>query len=825
MVIPIATAAAQAVGVAGSAGATALGIGMGKSDLDLSRDIFKLQMRQTKRLWTADWAESSARHGEQIMQAAEHHAESQAMSTATFYQAEKLASQSIKLARDQDSRSYEMAWRAEVRESLRDELGNQNNRFNIIMLCDTVCLGCVFTLIADGSPPIDTPPVMLNAYVFCLGISIMLFSISLWGSIVVVRRLHDNTAARLERKLFALSEDLQIAWQKQLDKSTPTGPQEIYLVHQSYEKWVSEFIDPIGKMSIDMLSIGVVAMFITSGLLVHNVYRIEYDTFSASLIFWSIVVSTCTTMLYMKYSEDRKEKKKEGVYDVSWQDQNSVGPFAKISKLAEELFSSTAAGLGSTERMENFGRLERKEIDLCAKTQTLHNRMECLQKESKSRTRIRKELLQLLTTATEELDALPEELTSRTNKLLHLIDECDTRTADLVTAHSEKNESQVQNSQSTTNFSRLQNRYLTHIRDESKPLKPIDAQRIPVSLCQLRKKLGEISHTTLLRLRNRTNQPLRLKSGSQLNEGRYIKTLDASDPQGNNINYHLYPGTELPPKTEVLVAARSGGAWFPTSGIDGKIVYTNRDESWNFKVSFRNNLIGNVRRCRVEAYRMNESDDSSVKFNEEEEDREYWQISKDEYDSKANNEIIVCFDVLHGDEASKASFRQRRSSMIVKTGFLKRKMRFPLGLQWQKRWFVLTPHEIIYSLDEANKNQVKIALIDIKSVCEDTGMAKRNAFQIHTRLTESGPYCFSAKSPEEREDWIRNILDCVELLSEKSSGLQVDTSDGRSPMTREVEDSNAGSLATTADSYVNGEADCSIECVHHKDRNIEVLPV
>lgn len=215
MVIPIAAAAAQAVGVAGSAGATALGIGMGKSDLDLSRDIFKLQMRQTKRLWTADWAESSARHGEQIMQAAEHHAESQAMSTATFYQAEKLASQSIKLARDQDSRSYEMAWRAEVRESLRDELGNQNNRFNIIMLCDTVCLGCVFTLIADGSPPIDTPPVMLNAYVFCLGISIMLFSISLWGSIVVVRRLHDNTAARLERKLFALSEDLQIAWQKQ----------------------------------------------------------------------------------------------------------------------------------------------------------------------------------------------------------------------------------------------------------------------------------------------------------------------------------------------------------------------------------------------------------------------------------------------------------------------------------------------------------------------------------------------------------------------------------------------------------------------------------
>jgi hypothetical protein len=131
-----------------------------------------------------------------------------------------------------------MAWRAEVRESLRDELGNQNNRFNIIMLCDTVCLGCVFNLVAGEGPPLETPPILLNAYVCCLGVSIMLFSISLWGSVIMVRRLHDNTAARLEHKLFAGSEDLQKAWQQQLARNTPTGAQEIYLVHQAYEKWV-----------------------------------------------------------------------------------------------------------------------------------------------------------------------------------------------------------------------------------------------------------------------------------------------------------------------------------------------------------------------------------------------------------------------------------------------------------------------------------------------------------------------------------------------------------------------------------------------------------
>ena len=88
-------------------------------------------------------------------------------------------------------------------------------------------------------------------------------------------------------------------------------------------------------------------------------------------------------------------------------------------------------------------------------------------------------------------------------------------------------------------------------------------------------------------------------------------------------------------------------------------MYSTRDERWNFKVSFRNGLIGNVRRCKCEAYRMNTTvGASSLNFNinnnedeaEEENYRrqdEYWKISKHDYDSKANNEIIICFNVLH----------------------------------------------------------------------------------------------------------------------------------------------------------------------------------
>jgi len=256
---------------------------------------------------------------------------------------------------------------------------------------------------------------------------------------------------------------------------------------------VVEYLDPIGKMSIEMLSIGVVTMFITAGILIHNVYLIEYDNFVAVPIFWSSVFATSATMLLMKFSEDRKEKKKEGVYDVSWQDQSTVatGPFAKINKAAEELSSSTATVLGSLERVESFGRREQIERDFCTNTQLLHHRVESLRRESDSRAKTRKEILQLLTTAAEELDALPEELTSHTNKILHSIDEADMRTADLVTTQSDSETTLQEREKSPFSPSRTsqtrRRRFLSSASKEPMGEHPIDAQRIPVSLGSLRR--------------------------------------------------------------------------------------------------------------------------------------------------------------------------------------------------------------------------------------------------------------------------------------------------------------------------------------------------
>jgi hypothetical protein len=755
MVLPLAAAAAAQ---AGSAGATALGLGMGKTDLDLTRNLFKLQMRQAKRLWTADWAESSVRHGEACMQSAQQHAESQAMAMATYYQAEKLARQGIKLARDQDSRNYEMAWRAEVRESLRDELANQFNRFNIVMLCDTVCLSCVFSLVAAGNTvPEGTTVLMMNMYVLCMGVSITLFSISLWFAVIVVRRLHEHTAATLERKLFEMSEDLRKAWGRQLSQNLPTGPNEIYLVNQEYEKWVAQYLDPIGDPSIHMMAVGVVMMFTTAGLLTHNKYLIEHNSVLAVSIFWSMVFITSTTVIVMKYAEDRKERKKEGVYDNSWQDQNTTvesGPFAKICRASEELFSVAAMELANTDRMETLGGQELSEREFCAKTQYLHQRVESLRKEAEQRTKTRKDVLRILTTAAEELDALPEELTSQLNKLLHTIDEADSRTADLVTMNT------IADNMAGNGVTRPRGWSYGMASRTRQPMSPcpIDAQMLPVSLVALRKKLGESSLTTLLRFKNLSDEPLRLKSGVQLKDGKYFERMKTIDPNNSTLCYHLYPGTEIPPRSELVVAARNNTGWGGlTSGIEGEIVYTNRDESWVFRIKFSNQRVPiKVRKCKVLATYVGDTGGEA--------EEHFWTISKTELDIKQNNEILIAMDVLLGEQGKRAALSHRKAQVTLKSGLLLKNKIFGLGLQWKQKWVVLTPTDILYSENVTSQEQRSIALKDVASVRKGTDMVKRNVFEIRTHGEGKSPYKFSAASAEEQEDWIQNLLDATGII-------------------------------------------------------------
>ena len=280
-----------AVGAVAGAGATGLGLNYNKETVDVTREAFFKGMQQSKRLFTAGKAEAAYQHAESIAQAAQQHAEAYALSKAQYFQTERIHSESSKLSRDQDVRTFEMTWRSEARESLRDELTNQFNRYNNIMLMDTVCLTALYYFLTvplnhdnDGKHGKEEDRFFL-AYCFFLGVSIMFFSISVLLCVMVNQRLHSHTASVLERKLFAGDEELQSMWRYQLEHGLPTDTgQMIHLFNRSVKQWMTEYIEPYGKAGINLMFVGVLLMFIVAGLLVTNLY---YDDADAVLVFWA----------------------------------------------------------------------------------------------------------------------------------------------------------------------------------------------------------------------------------------------------------------------------------------------------------------------------------------------------------------------------------------------------------------------------------------------------------------------------------------------------------------------------------------------------------
>lgn len=820
MVLPVAVAA-RAASAAGNVGATALGLSMGKSDLDLTRDLFKLQMQQAKRLWTADWAENSIRHGEACLQSAQQHTEAQALARAAYYQAEKLQSQSLKLARDQDSRAYEMSWRAEVRESLRDELGNQYNRYNTVMLCDTVCLSCVFSLVAEANIPETTPGYMINLYLFCLGTSITLFTVSLWLSVMVVRRLHEHTAAILERKLFARA-DLSALWSKQ-KLGQPTGPQELYLLHQAYEKWVDQYLEPFGGPSVHLMTLGIILMFVTAGILTHNLYHIEYSQGKWAVpLFWTAIVITSSVIIFLKIAEDRLEKRKSGVYDhSSWQDEGDssssthANPFAKITRAAKELYSSQAAALASAERVSRMDRRAQSEWHQQhrATSELINSQVAKHRSQSSEHAlRMRQEILQLLTTAGEELDALPEELTAKLNKLLHKIDEADGQTAKLVTMddvardyiEDDDFEDAIMNSggrlgvkgSARSDWSRHPSsqleRPMSAIEDDTASsvklswyAPSMDAQRIPISLGALRRKLGEASVSTLLRFRNTTDEPIRLQSGLKLKEGKYYQSVKVEHGNGvysaSAVVHTLYPGSEIPAHSEVVIAAHNTGShWMPTSGVEGELVYTTKDESWVFCVKFSNPVMVHrkPRQCQVTATRAVRQQTGGFDM---EKQQQFWTIERTEVDVKANSEVIVTIQLHRGEDGRRAELLHQQSQEKLQSGYLlKHRHDVGLGLQWHRRWFVLTRTALSQSEDRrSQRSENEVVLRDICAVRKGTDTIRKHVLEVHVKSPKGTVHRYSAASASERDAWIHHIteaagLDFAATVAESSNTSQED---------------------------------------------------
>ncbi|KAL7522056.1 LOW QUALITY PROTEIN: hypothetical protein ACHAWX_006756 [Stephanocyclus meneghinianus] len=70
--------------------------------------------------------------------------------------------------------------------------------------------------------------------------------------------------------------------------------------------------------------------------------------------------------------------------------------------------------------------------------------------------------------------------------------------------------------------------------------------------------------------------------------------MNALDLWKNSVFFHMYPGSV----TRLKVVAWT---WVPTSGIKGKLVYTNSDCSWAFWAIVVKQLMSNLLMCKVQS--------------------------------------------------------------------------------------------------------------------------------------------------------------------------------------------------------------------------------
>eukprot|EP01050_Picozoa_sp_SAG11_P014226 SAG11_NODE_1729_length_4365_cov_2.317628_3_plen_472_part_00 len=446
---------------------------------------------------------------------------------------------------------------------------------------------------------------------------------------------------------------------------------------KAYEEWVATNCEPMGSRAIYMLSAGVVAMFSSAGLLTHARYTIEFEARAPVAFFWLFVAATAGTVLAIQCTEDKKEKRKEGPYSASWRDiPFESGLYAKINRAGAALHAELAESDSTSAHSQRYGAREAEERAECAATVALRERFELLRQQSAERAMIRSRVVQLVTRAAEEREALPEELTTQLNKILYDVDDVDAQTSTAVEMESVPMDDMPELPGTAdgmhVNFTDLAT--VAAATPAPQPMPAIetlvDAASTPVVLEQVRSKLGEISRTTMLRIVNCSTEPLLLQKGQNLSAGKYVVDMVVSARGRPAVTHQFYPPAEISPRSEVVVVARSGGGWVATSGIEGELVYTNRRESWKFIISFCNLLLNGRRAVNVSAVPSSAEAHNGTLTRTTTGNHEHWQATRDELDRKENNECIITIDVKKGAAAAEAAAEAVAASTSIKTGFL-----------------------------------------------------------------------------------------------------------------------------------------------------------
>ena len=292
-----------------SLAAASMSSGLAAGEITTALKVHKEAFQQDKRFFYAAYTEAVAHHGEAYAQAQRLHSQSYALSDASYHQADKHHRRSFQQAKLQHKIDRDISMRAEIREGLRDEFGQKNNRYNALMVCQTVMLTCAFQLSL-----VDVPSTMWAAWLWVysglLGTAFGLLSLSLWFNFIVTRRLNQYTAGVMQVEMH-LSEE----WRR---KRGVDDVLDAALLRDYFRKWFGRHCSLLATASMHLFSCGVVSLFGAASISLHARFELRNQVSGASLPFWTVLGLTTISIFTIEARERRFTKQKLGVYSRPW---------------------------------------------------------------------------------------------------------------------------------------------------------------------------------------------------------------------------------------------------------------------------------------------------------------------------------------------------------------------------------------------------------------------------------------------------------------------------------------------------------------------------
>jgi hypothetical protein len=783
------------LGLAAGAASATLGAGEITSALKIHKEAFQ----QDKRFFYAGYTEAVAHHGEAYAQAERLHSQSFAQGEAAYYQADRHHRRSFEQAKLQHRLDRDIAMRSEIRNGLRDEFGQKNNRYNALMICQTVILTSAFMLTLAELPAdpdrADKWATYSWVYSVMLGLAFGVLSLSLWFNFIVSRRLNQFTAGVMQVEMH-----LDQSWREKRGVDDVT---DAALVRDHFRRWFQRHCGLQAALSTYGFMVGLIILFFAVSILVDMKLALKNKLKNVGMLFFFILCGATLVIVGLEIRERSLTKKKEGVYARPWV--NKLTSSLKDQMMALRGFETqplAAQGLDGDDRTEEQGMM-------LAGTEETVARRHCPEAPTVVGTSTRCAKAAKTEQLLEKAWRMFQENQQREKNTKHADWERDDWMSDILTevrllsharqaAHAhdsddddadisgDEDEDDLAGSQSAAGQSAVSDgmggKRPTRKIDDASSLAPSRVSRTPsqvtavdeIDATQLRKKLGVYFRSTMVHITNATDVKLHLKT-RHLISGSWF--TDCAPP------------TTIDPHTEVIFASTSKVKW--VGGTEAEISYDTRGEGQGppseFRLTWFNGVLAGDRGryCEAEVLKVTEKSRGPTSIGlsspgskgkkagggTDEGPGDTYFVAKDDDDQEENSEVFFTITSQkaaeeHASQFGEGSYIQpRKGSSIsaqetVMSGFLNKRRPDGLGFFWQLRYFMLTRSRLSYFRAQADTRAHaqlgQLSMQDVIAVQLDKGSTE---FVVVIANSQRAPYTLKAETPDEARRW----ADAIEM--------------------------------------------------------------